>query len=616
LLTFFYKNYQSVDLTAQTSVYQWSLVLADNDTSSGYMFTVPDPNKPTVQLVTTDADNFSDLFRVGSVLKFTAPVTKIFDYDNQLVTQIGPAKINQRTEIYATVRSISYLGRGNQVGDTATTRGRDTTGIGAIVLSEKVPTGAVLSEILPTYNANLPANIQQQLVDALSNKQNIALTYTAGSDNTDSTGDWTLNLSPSAGAFVAGSATDWLINFENVANSYTVTQRSVKQFFGSERQTRFFYDPKVKIYDPLSGKLLKDRIVFLKTNEQPNGLVNLGYTNDIGIGVAGVVIEGDGFVDDTKVQVTYADKDSDGSPDQPYFYEDIVGSAVDVNTLVFFINDQENSGSSMRVLPKGTVKVVANRAEIDINIYDYSNNDVIFSLSDQAFYKITRNIDSVSVTAVTNYSVRNGRQNIKFQYRHNAPADRRIDPSPSNIIDVYILEKNYADDYVAWTRDYTGVVAQPQEPTPESLRNDFSELENYRMISDLMIYSPAKFKPLFGSKAESNLRAKFVVVKNPAAIVSDSEIKSQVISRVNEYFDLINWDFGETFYFSELAGYLHTELSTIISSVHLVPTSTDQIYGDLQQIRCLPYEILTNAATVLDVDVVSNLTTVKLRVGN
>jgi len=99
-------------------------------------------------------------------------------------------------------------------------------------------------------------------------------------------------------------------------------------------------------------------------------------------------------------------------------------------------------------------------------------------------------------------------------------------------------------------------------------------------------------------------------------VVSDSEVKSQVISKVNDYFSLDNWDFGETFYFSELAAYLHNQLSTIISTVHLVPTSTDQTYGDLQQIRCLPFEILTSAATVMDVDVVTNLTTVKLRAGN
>ena len=178
-----------------------------------------------------------------------------------------------------------------------------------------------------------------------------------------------------------------------------------------------------------------------------------------------------------------------------------------------------------------------------------------------------------------------------------------------------MLEKAYADDYIAWIRDYTGTVTEPTEPSTESLRNSFSELENYRMISDLIIYSSAKFKPLFGSKADSNLRAKFVVVKNTNIVVSDSEVKSQVIAKINEYFSVDNWDFGETFYFSDLATYLHTELNTIISSIHLVPTSTGQVYGDLQQIRCQPNEILTSAATVLDVDVVTNLTNAKLNVG-
>jgi hypothetical protein len=289
-----------------------------------------------------------------------------------------------------------------------------------------------------------------------------------------------------------------------------------------------------------------------------------------------------------------------------------------VDSLVFFVNDQDNTGSSMRVLAKNTVKIASSETQLNNNIYQYTNGDVVYTLSPtQKFFQIARTADSISKTDVSeNYTVRNGRQDVKFQYRHNAPSDRRIDPSPSNIIDVYILEKNYADDYIAWTRDYTGAVQQPVEPTPESLRNDFSELENYRMISDLMIYSPARFKPLFGSKAESNLRAKFLVVKNSNIFVSDSEIKSQIISKINEYFDLENWEFGETFYFSELAAYLHNELYTIISSVHLVPTSTDQTYGDLQQIRCLPNEILISAATVLDVEVVTNLTTVKLRAGN
>jgi hypothetical protein len=77
-----------------------------------------------------------------------------------------------------------------------------------------------------------------------------------------------------------------------------------------------------------------------------------------------------------------------------------------------------------------------------------------------------------------------------------------------------------------------------------------------------------------------------------------------------------NWDFGETFYFSDLSAYIHSELSSIISSVHLVPNSNGQVYGDMQQIQCQPNEILTSAATVLDITVVTNLTNAILKVGN
>jgi hypothetical protein len=636
MLNFFYgtddtgstKNYSTENINSNlssagypTNTYvDWNLVLVDNDISSGYLNLV----QPTSsELATTAATYFDNKFRVGAVLKFEPPSGRIFDYENRLVSYNGSVGLNQKTEIYATVRSISQFGRGTRSGSSV---GVDTDGTGAIVLSEKVPTGARLTEILPTYNPNLPSDIQTSLVNALVAQKNVALGYRAGSTMPDSVGDWFLIENPSVnGNFIEPSNTDstningWLIAFTNTSNTYTVRQRSIQYFFGSEKQTRFFFDPQVKIYDPASGKLLKDRIDVLKVNYKPTSVSVTAFSNDITMGISGVVIEGDGFVDDTKIQVTYADKDSDGSPDQPYFYDDIVGtvsSAGAENSYVFFVNDQEQTGSSMRVLSKGTVKIAASEALIDSTIYEYSNNDVVFSTDTETFFRITRTSSSVSKSTVTNYVFKYGRYGLKFQYRHNAPSDRRIDPSPSNIIDIYVLEKNYADDYTRWIRDFTGTVAEPVEPTTESLRNDFSDLEQYRMISDLIIFNPVKFKPLFGSKADPNLRAKFVVVKNPNVVVSDSEIKSQVITKVNEYFTLDNWDFGETFYFSELAAYLHNQLNSIISSVHLVPTSTDQTYGDLQQIRCLPYEILISAAIVTDVEVVTNLTTVKLRAGN
>jgi hypothetical protein len=637
LQSFFYKNFTPFSPVSENGVV-WNLVLADNDVSSGYLSdgesTVDDLSTTGVNeanlLTTNDTTAFDYKFRVGSVLKFmppTTPVAKWFNYDNQLVDANGAAGLNQKSEIYATVRSISQFGRGTQIGNDLTTIGRDTTGVGAIVISEKIPTGAYLSLVMPSYDSNLPSDLQKTLIDALAAQKNIGLGYKTGNSNTDAVGEWFIIENPLVnGTFVEPTTTastntnSWLIAFTNTANTYTVTQRSIKYYFGSERQTRFFYDPQVKIYDPISGKLLKDRIDVLKVNNRPQEVV-LAFNNDIPMSVAGVVIEGDGFVDDTKIQATFADKDSDGSPDQPYFFDDIVGDTETMpggveNTYVFFVNDQDVTGSSMRALAPGVVKIIDNDADIDGNLYNYSNNDIVFARDTELFYKISRNVDSISKSQVTNYAYRYGRMSIKFQYRHNAPSDRRIDPSPSNIIDIYILEKNYADDYSSWIKDQSGIVTEPTEPTTESLRNDFSELEQYRMISDLIIFNPVKFKPLFGSKADSNLRSKFVVVKNSNVLISDSEVKSKVITKINEYFAVDNWDFGETFYFSELAAYLHAELNDIISSVSLVPTSTDQVYGDLQQIRCLPYEILISAATVLDVDVVTNLTTTKLRVGN
>jgi hypothetical protein len=121
---------------------------------------------------------------------------------------------------------------------------------------------------------------------------------------------------------------------------------------------------------------------------------------------------------------------------------------------------------------------------------------------------------------------------------------------------------------------------------------------------------------LFGTKADVNLRARFQVVKNPAVNVTDNEIKSQVISAVNRYFDVTNWDFGETFYFSELAAYLHSTLAPNISSVVIVPASNNLVFGNYFQINCEPWEIITSAATVNDVEIISSITAAQLNLGN
>lgn len=618
LRNFFYDNYQALEPQLDTS---WQLVLRDNDVCSGYVHNTAD----VLQLVTTADSRFAQRFRVGAVLEFAPPAGQVFDAQNQLVPGSEQAlQLNQSHRIYATVRSISQLGRGTQVGSTISTLGRDTTGAGAVVLSSQVPSGARLLRIWPTFAPQVPASVQLELIQSLSREETVALGYRAGSDNTDATGVWFLITDPaSANSAFTEPVTaqpepadaSWLLRFQLISSGvYEMQQRSVRYYFGSLRQTRFFHDARARVYDPASGKLLTDRIDVLKTNSQPGVSVNLGFARDISLGIAGTVVQPDGFVDDTQILVAPLDSDADGAPDQPVFFTQLVGAAEPktADNLVFFSNTGVNGAE---LLAPDQVITVPDVSILNSRIFEYAPNAVIFDISTGDFYRIQRTPDSAQAVPVTNYSSATGRYGLRFHYRHNAPSDRRIDPSPSNIIDVYVLEKNYADDYAAWIQDNTAQLPEPVPPTTESLRNDFADLEQFRMISDLIIYNPAQFKPLFGQRAEPELRCKFVVVRNSQQLVSDSEIRTQLVTQINRYFDPENWDFGETFYFSELAAHLHTQLGNIINSVHLVPLSAGQTYGDLQQIRCLPFEIPISVATVQDIEVVSNLTGAALRAG-
>jgi hypothetical protein len=120
---------------------------------------------------------------------------------------------------------------------------------------------------------------------------------------------------------------------------------------------------------------------------------------------------------------------------------------------------------------------------------------------------------------------------------------------------------------------------------------------------------------LFGAKANSNLQATFKVVKNPNVNISDNDVKSQVIAAINNYFDINNWDFGETFYFSELSAYLHSILTPNISSIIIVPSNTNSNFGNLYQINAEPNEIVISAATVDNVQIISAITAGQINLG-
>jgi hypothetical protein len=133
------------------------------------------------------------------------------------------------------------------------------------------------------------------------------------------------------------------------------------------------------------------------------------------------------------------------------------------------------------------------------------------------------------------------------------------------------------------------------------------------MISDNMILNSVDFQPLFGRKADPALRATIKVIQNTRSTASTSEIRNLVVATMETYFDLANWDFGDTFYFSELAAFVHAQIGDLVSSVVLVPLNPLKSFGDLYEIRSAPNQIFVNGATVNDVEVITALTSTNLQ---
>jgi hypothetical protein len=247
----------------------------------------------------------------------------------------------------------------------------------------------------------------------------------------------------------------------------------------------------------------------------------------------------------------------------------------------------------------------------------YVNGQVFYATAENNFYVLSISAtNNRTLTLSTSYVAEIGRQDLQFQYRHNSPNDRRIDPSPNNIMDLYILNSSYVNAYQAWIQDTTGTVVEPIAPTIDELVQAYGSgvtgLGNYKPLSDTIIYNPGKFKPVFGAKADPALQATFKIVKNPNVNVSDNEVISQTVAAINQYFAIGNWDFGETFYFSELATYLHNTLAPNVASVIIVPLSTDIAFGGLMQINCNPNEVIISTATASNVQIISAITAAQI----
>jgi len=217
-------------------------------------------------------------------------------------------------------------------------------------------------------------------------------------------------------------------------------------------------------------------------------------------------------------------------------------------------------------------------------------------------------------TSFTLNTLENEQESFYFKWNHYISTSQIVDPSSTNIIDMIVLTNQYYNDILVWKSQGGTRLMMPQAPTTEDLRIQFGELNNFKSLSDELIFNSGKFKVLFGPQAQEELQATFKAVKIPTARINDNELRTRIIQAVDQYFDINNWDFGEQFYYTELAAFIHTQLSKFLSSVVIVPRQADSEFGDLFEITARPNELFISTATVADVEIVSNFTETNLRI--
>ena len=202
---------------------------------------------------------------------------------------------------------------------------------------------------------------------------------------------------------------------------------------------------------------------------------------------------------------------------------------------------------------------------------------------------------------------------INFEWEHIAADNQVVDPSFTNIIDVFALSKSYDTEYKNYLKGT--VITEPTPPTSYQLGTQFADIIDKKAVSDTIVYKPVKYKPLFGSFAEPHLRAKFRVIKLFGSNITDTDLKSKTVESIDEFFNLSNWDFGETFYFTELAAYVHKQLAGVLSSFVIVPQGAGSVFGDMFEYTPNSDELIIPNVDVNDIDIITNITDANIKAG-
>ncbi len=392
--------------------------------------------------------------------------------------------------------------------------------------------------------------------------------------NLDLNGDFTFSPDPQ-------NDSSWLIAVERNEDQFgnlkdwTITYRNLKIVVESST-TKFWHNDSSVLIDSETKRRVRDKVVLLKSNLNSSRTFAIGANQSYD--VVDSIKNDNGTIDVNSLEV---------------FPSGNIDEDIDVFTTQQFIDFVRTNGA--------TIDYVYFKKEADNTLTPIEPTSTIIGLFNAGEFVSTNQA----------YERRIGRDDLDFLWQHYSPNSNLIDPSVSNIIDVYVITKGYYDNVTNYINGKTPYVPVP--PSALELRTTYKDILQTKMMSDTVVMHSGNLKLLFGELADPQLRSKFRVIKKPTGQLTDDQIRLTILDVINEYFDIRDWEFGKSFYATELSSKIHNKLENDISSVVLVPTFINNSFGSLFVVDCAGDEILQSAATVNDIEIVDTYTPQVLR---
>ena len=88
------------------------------------------------------------------------------------------------------------------------------------------------------------------------------------------------------------------------------------------------------------------------------------------------------------------------------------------------------------------------------------------------------------------------------------------------------------------------------------------------------------------------------------------------VAAINTFFAVQNWEFGDTFYFTELSTYVINQLSPNIVNFVIVPTQANLNFGNLFEITANSDRLFISSATVDNIEIIPGITTSNVKALN